>query len=312
MDSSTPAADPDDSRFAPHGAAASAIARVTALGADIKQAGYAPVGRPAPAEEEVELVYFHAGASMRGGDSVPAGEGISQLAHAVQAAALRAPRSPRVLITGVETRIPEGIALHHVIRANIDPGRLAYERLRLQHTLLTQRPRRTATVFLDGQALANRAPASAFARAFDVGLTCETGPDGIPVHAGVVYAAAGNRAERYYRRALDAFDTIADDPVIAAGFDTPLRAASGDRLALWLAAGARLPGRDAPERLAPEGVTLDDLRIALLPCAQYSFGVLRGVPYRSADMAPRYFIRFDMDSLAAQARYVEMMGRGLV
>ena len=265
-----------------------------------------PAPRKPPAPEEIELVLFHADLPA----SAPSGvhgriDYMEAAALSFAAAAKRAPRAQRVLLTDERTNVPDGIGAHNVIRMPLDGNRLMYERMRLQERHLAARPATRATVFMDADVATNRDPAEIFAMDFDVGLTWRTEFPEAPINGGLIFVGPGPRGHAFFRETLRCYDTLAAAPRIAPLFERDLRAWWGDQYALALMVGYR----QLAERIAG-GITVGDARLQFFPCEEYNFTPEPNARYEDGFLDSRFFLHFKGNRKSMQTEYLERLRRG--
>jgi hypothetical protein len=262
---------------------------------------YLPERRPAPEPRQVDLVYFHAAGT---GEEDRSAEYFELLALACEAAMLRAPHAQRILLTDEATRVPEGLAVHKIVRCAIDTRRLMYERMRAQLAFLERRERRRPTVFLDADVVVNREPAAVFGEAFDVGLTWRIDIPESRFNGGVIFAAPGDRAGAFLQRALACYDALATDP----RFDgEKVRSWGGDQYALASTVGHREFGRRETE-----GMVVGGSRVRFFPCDDYNVTMERRVPYSAQETRRKFFLHFKGDRKNLQKHYLDLVRKGVV
>jgi hypothetical protein len=256
--------------------------------------------------DTVELVLFHADLPVNAPSGVHGRIDYLEIAAlSFAAAARRAPRARRILLTDERTAVPEDIGAQVVLRRPIDCTRLMYERMRVQEQHLAARPAGRATVFMDVDVVTNRDPAEIFTQDFDIGLTWRTEFPEAPVNGGLIFVGPGERGIAFFRETLRCYDALAEDGRIQPLFDRDLRAWWGDQFALALMVGYR----NLAERLGG-GMTVGDARVRFLPCNEYNFTPDANVRYDDDFLDARFFLHFKGNRKPMQAAYLERIGAG--
>jgi hypothetical protein len=263
-----------------------------------------PAPRTLPAPQDIELVLFHADLPA----TAPSGvhgrtDYMAAAAQSFAAAKERAPRARRILLTDEDTRVPDGVGAHDVIRMPLDGNRLMYERMRLQERHLAVRPAGRATVFMDVDVATNRDPAEIFAQDFDIGLTWRAEFPEAPINGGLLFVGPGPRGQAFFREALRCYDALATDARIAPLFERDLRAWWGDQYALVLMVGYR----QLAERIAG-GMTVGDARVQFFSCDEYNFTPEPNARYENGFLDSRFFLHFKGNRKSMQAEYLKRIG----
>ena len=249
-----------------------------------RSAGLPGRATAAPLPSDIELVAFHASAPADA--RLPSFDYAELLLQLFDSARLRAPAARRVLLTDMQTQLPHFGSEVEVRRFPIDSAHLMYERMRIQHEHLRARPATAATVFVDSDVIVNLEPSAIFSEAFDVGLTHRAVVDA-PFNGGVIFAAPGAGAGRFFAKALECYGAMADAPSIAPLYPRSLRCWWGDQFALAALVGWRALG----ERGDGEMLTVDGLRVRIFPCDTHNY-TIEARAYAPDELAAKYFIHF--------------------
>jgi hypothetical protein len=175
--------------------------------------------------------------------------------------------------------------------------------MRVQCEYLERRRSGRNTVFTDVDVLANRDPAEVFAEDFDIGLTYRVEAKDAPFNGGVILAAAGDGAERFFRRTLDCYASLAASPEVAPLFADDLRAWWGDQFALFASVG-----QPAFCTRASEGVSVDGVKVAFFPCEHYNYTPRDGSELTRSALSAKPFLHFKGNRKAWAAVYAGQLG----
>jgi hypothetical protein len=261
-----------------------------------------PGARRAISQDRIDLVAFHV-------DLPAAPSGIHEqidykgvLRLAFQAAAQRAPRARRVILTDENTRFPDDIGAHDILRFPLDPRFIMFERTRLQAGYLQTLADDRACVLMDTDIVVNRDPVEALEAGFDVGLTWRPGFPDAPFNGGLILIADARRGRAFMNRVLDCYTRLAADAELARLFGKDLKSWWGDQFALAIVVGYRA----FAERLS-DTMLLDGIKVAFLPCAEYNLTLEPGQNYDRAELRRKFFIHFKGNRKGMLGKYVEMM-----
>ena len=258
--------------------------------------------RPEIAQDKIDLVTFHV-------DLPVAPSGVhgqidykDVLRLAFRAAALRAPRARRVILTDEKTVFPGNVGADEVRRLPLDAGSIMYERTRLQAAYLARLEDDRSCVFMDSDIVVNRDPAEAFAQDFEVALTWRPGFPDAPFNGGLILIADAAKGRIFMKRVLECYDRLLAEPRLAGLFDKGLNAWWGDQYALAVFVGYRAFG----ERTG-EAMTIDGIRTGFLPCAEYNITLEPDRQYAREELRRKYFVHFKGNRKAMLAQYVKLM-----
>ncbi len=268
--------------------------------AERRGASLAP--RTGIAQDKVELVTFHV-------DLPAAPSGIhgqinykDVLRLAFRSAALRAPKSKRVILTDEATAFPDDIGADEIRRFAIDPGFIMYERTRLQVAYLESLADDRSCILMDSDVVVNRDPVEVFQRDFDVGLTWRSGFPDAPFNGGLILIADAGKGRSFMARVLDCYSRLAVDPRLTGLFDRSLKAWWGDQYALAILVGYRAFG----ERMG-DAMTIDGIRTGFFPCAEYNVTLEPDRKYGRDELRRKHFVHFKGNRKAMLGEYVELM-----
>jgi hypothetical protein len=258
--------------------------------------------RRAISQDRIDLVAFHV-------DLPAAPSGVheqidykSVLRLAFQAAARRAPRARRVILTDESTEFPDDIGAHEILRFPIDPRFIMFERTRLQAAYLQTLDDDRACVLMDTDVVVNRDPVEALQAGFDVGLTWRSGFPDAPFNGGLILIADVRRGRAFMSRVLDCYTRLSADAQLSRLFGKDLKSWWGDQFALAIVVGYRA----FAERLS-DAMLLDDIKVAFLPCAEYNLTLEPGQNYDRAELRRKFFIHFKGNRKGMLGKYVELM-----
>jgi hypothetical protein len=270
---------------------------------------YAPAPRDPPAQENIDVVLFHADL-----ERAPSGvheEGIDYkavLAQSFESARLRAPRARRILLTDEKTAVAAAIPVDGVLRFAIDTSRLMFERMRVQELYLRGRGAARASFLMDSDVVVNADPARVFSETFDVGLTWRPKLPDSPFNGGLIMAAEGDGARRFLQKTLACYETIAAGSPIAKMKPRDLRVWWGDQLAIAIVVGLRA----FAERGDAVAGEVDGIRVRYFPGSDYNFVMEPGVTYAREELRRKFFIHFKGNRKAMQSAYLAEMAAGKV
>jgi hypothetical protein len=253
-----------------------------------------------PKADEIELVTFHVALE---GPSRPAFDYGRMLAQSFESARLRSPASRQVLLTDMDTAFPPLGPGVTVARSTVDKTRLMYERMRLQHEHLVNRPSGLATVFLDSDVVVNADPAAIFAEGFDVGLTHRPLVEA-PFNGGVIFVGPGDAGRKFFASALACYEAMASSPAIRAVYPEDIRAWWGDQFAL-----AALVGWRAFAECDGKALEVDGARVRFFPCETHNH-VVESREYDAAELAAKFFIHFKGPRKPMMDVYVKALRAG--
>jgi len=258
--------------------------------------------RRAISQGQIDLVAFHV-------DLPAAPSGIHEqidykgvLRLAFQAAAQRAPRARRVILTDQSTGFPDDIGAHEILRFSIDPRFIMFERTRLQAAYLQNLDDDRACVLMDTDVVVNRDPVEALEAGFDVGLTWRSGFPDAPFNGGLILIADARRGRAFMNRVLDCYTRLSADVQLARLFGKDLKSWWGDQFALAIVIGYR-----AFAERRSDAMQLDDVKVAFLPCAEYNLTLEPGQNYDRAALRQKFFIHFKGNRKGMLGKYVQMM-----
>jgi hypothetical protein len=269
-----------------------------------QRAPYSPAPRAIPQEEALDLVLFHV-------DLPRAPSGIHMkidyttvLAQSFESASLRAPNARRILLTDADTRVPESMLVHEVVRRPVDRSRLMFERMRLQVAYLESRGPNRASVLMDSDVVVNADPRAVFGADFDVGLTWRPGFPDAPFNGGMIFVAAGEAGLAFFRRAFECYVAIAEQGARSRLFAQDLRSWWGDQFAL-----ACLVGYRAFAERASEGLLVEGARVRFFPCETHNF-TIEAQKYRTDELRRKFFVHFKGNRKEMQGQYLAGMRAG--
>jgi hypothetical protein len=253
-------------------------------------------------QDRIDLVAFHV-------DLPAAPSGIhgqinytEVLRLAFRAAALRAPKARRVILTDEKTVFPGDIGADEIRRLPLDPASIMYERTRLQAAYLERLEDGRSCVFMDSDIVVNRDPTEAFAQDFDVALTWRRGFPDAPFNGGLILVADAAKGRVFMKRVLDCYRHLLAEPRLAGLFDRSLKAWWGDQYALAVLVGYRAFGERSGDAMIIDGV-----RAGFLPCDEYNVTLEPDRQYARDELRRKYFVHFKGNRKAMLARYVGLM-----
>lgn len=257
------------------------------------------------AQENIDLVTFHVDlpAAPSGIHEVVDYQAVLRLAFS--AAALKAPKARRLILTDETTQFSTDIGAHEIIRRPMDLSIIMYERLRLQIAYLQDRAAGRASVLMDTDVVVNRDPCETFRRSFDIGLTWRQGFPDAPFNGGTIFVAPGSRGQDFLTGARACYDQLAATPAIAGRFDRSLKSWWGDQFALAAMAGYREFGQRQSD-----GLMVNDIKVAFLPCEDFNVTLEPQATYNLEDLRRKHFVHFKGNRKGMLAKYVELIQSG--
>jgi hypothetical protein len=144
-----------------------------------------------------------------------------------------------------------------VIRAPVDPDRVMFSRMLSQIDYLDRRAATDDVAFVDSDMIINASLATVFAEDFDIALSYRNNPE-MPINGGVIFVKGGRAAAaaRLLRRVCQSY---ADKFFAQAHW-------WGDQRAL-----IDVIGHDRFARRTSDRLTVDGVKVRLLPCERYNF-----------------------------------------
>jgi hypothetical protein len=256
-------------------------------------------------QDQIDLVAFHVDMPTAPSGIHDAIDYIKTLQLTFSAAAIKAPLARRIILTDNATEFPEGIGAHEIIRLALDKSALMYERMRLQLAYLQARPDGRASVLMDTDVVINRDPAGIFNQEFDIGLTWRTGFPDAPFNGGLIFVGPGRQGMSFFTDAIACYDNLAAARGLAEFFNGSLKAWWGDQFALAALAGYREFG----QRLS-DGVLVNEVVVAYLPCDQFNTTLDPGINYELDDLRRKYAIHFKGNRKGMLTEYVALLQAG--
>lgn len=244
-----------------------------------------------------------------GSNSVGAGNvEYLQLAHrSFEAAARKAPAARRILLTDDTTKVPDNFNAHEIVRDKVNLAFPMYERMRMQTEHLKNRPRGSATVFMDVDIVPNADPLNIFSQDFDVGVTWRDFPPDAPINGGLIFAAPGAKPQKFFAEALRCYEKLARDPVLKPLWPHDLRRWWGDQYA-WI---AMIGYRNFAKHVS-SATRIDETIVRFLPCADYNFTPEPNIGYSSQFLSSRYFLHFKGNRKPMLDWYLDLVRDGKI
>lgn len=259
------------------------------------------------AQENIDLVVFHVDLPVAPSGIHEAIDYQAVLRLAFTAAALKAPKAQRIILTDETTQFAADIGAHQIIRRPMDLNRIMYERLRLQIAYLQERPAGRASVLMDTDVVTNRDPCDVFRRHFDIGLTWRQGFPDAPFNGGMIFVGPGTRGTDFLIEARGCYDRLAATAAVTAHFSRDIKAWWGDQFALAAVTGYREFGQRKTD-----GLIVNDTTVAFLPCDDFNVTLEPNVNYSPDVLRQKYFVHFKGNRKGMLAKYVALLQSGQI
>ena len=172
-----------------------------------------------------------------------------------------------------------------VVALDVDPVAPMYERVRAMAAYARSSAFDADTVFLDGDAFANRSLKPVFQCPFDVAVTYRGDPGLMPINEGVMFAASARREKvaGFFDAYLGTYDRLISHPPIVAHYGDVRRWRGGQ-----LSLNALTCPLGVPSEIDAGAVFGADLRY--LPCHGFNFSMEAGQKYTADQLDGKYVL----------------------
>jgi tetratricopeptide (TPR) repeat protein len=209
------------------------------------------------------------------------------LAASIAVARRRSPAASIVVLSDMRTRFKDTLGADRIVRRQLDPSQVMYERMRSQREFLAAQTDGEATLFLDTDAIVSRDLLPAFDGSFDVGLTWRHDPFDAPFNGGVIFCRNNAATLRFFDHLLAAYHMLEGTTAVRARFEGGIRRWWGDQLAMTATIGHDTFVRRKSDRLAIDGTV-----VRLLPERTHNFVMSRATPLSAPERENAWLVHF--------------------